>query len=309
MLHSYPSLFNLGHKAIQFLLDVPVIVEEKIDGSQISFGVGTDGELRIRSRGAQIYLDAPNAMFAKAVEVIRPLASRLTPGSTFRGEYLAKPKHNTLAYNRTPKNYIIIFDIERTHGDFLGPVEKAATAEALGFETVPHLFQGKVNSADELRAFLERESILGGQKIEGVVIKPASYDLYGTDKHVLMGKFVSEAFKEIHGGEWRKSNPTSGDVLQEIIAKFTTPSRWNKAVQHLKEAGQLEDSPRDIGKLIKEVPMDVLKECREEIAAELWAAFWPKIQRGLTAGLPQWYKEELLKLQFEREEKPNADAA
>lgn len=38
--HSYPAVFNLGHKAIESLLTSgPVIVEEKIDGSQFSFGV------------------------------------------------------------------------------------------------------------------------------------------------------------------------------------------------------------------------------------------------------------------------------
>ena len=37
--NSYPSIFNLGHKAIQNLLTVDVNVEEKVDGSQFSFGL------------------------------------------------------------------------------------------------------------------------------------------------------------------------------------------------------------------------------------------------------------------------------
>ena len=74
---------------------------------------------------------------------------------------------------------------------------------------------------------------------------------------------------------------------------------WQKAVQHLQEAGELEGSPRDIGKLILEVPTDVEKEEVEEIKAILWAWAWPKVRRGLTRGLPEWYKEELLKRQFE----------
>jgi len=36
-LNSYPSIYNLGHHAIATLLDAPVLVEEKVDGSQFSF--------------------------------------------------------------------------------------------------------------------------------------------------------------------------------------------------------------------------------------------------------------------------------
>lgn len=47
-----------------------------------------------------------------------------------------------------------------------------------------------------------------------------------------------------------------------------------------------------------EVPADVEKEERAEILDALWTAFWPKIRRGITAGLPQWYKDELAKQAF-----------
>jgi ATP-dependent RNA circularization protein (DNA/RNA ligase family) len=39
MILSYPSIYALGHRAIRELFDGPVVVEEKIDGSQFSFGV------------------------------------------------------------------------------------------------------------------------------------------------------------------------------------------------------------------------------------------------------------------------------
>ena len=94
--------------------------------------------------------------------------------------------------------------------------------------------------------FLDRESVLGGQKIEGVVVKPLNYDLFGPDKKCLMGKFVSESFKEIHGVEWKKENPAPTDVVQAIAASVRTPARWHKSVQHLRERGLLQDSPRDI---------------------------------------------------------------
>lgn len=39
MIESYPKIYNMGHAAIAELLLGEVTVEEKVDGSQISFGI------------------------------------------------------------------------------------------------------------------------------------------------------------------------------------------------------------------------------------------------------------------------------
>ena len=300
-LHSYPSIYNMGHKAIADLLTQPVYVQEKVDGSQISFGIGEDGELYARGKGCALNLLAPDKMFSNAVATINELAPLLTKGYTYRGEYLAKPHHNALTYSRIPNRHIILFDINDAQESYLSYESVSAEAVRLGLEVVPLLYTGTVETLGEFRTFLDRESILGGQKIEGVVIKPIGYDLFGRDKKCLMGKFVSEAFKEVHNREWAKENPSSKDVIALIGDKYTTPARWAKAVQHLRELGGITDDVKDIGLIMAEVPTDVLKECEEEMKAELWAWAWPHIRRGLTRGLPQWYKDELLKRQFNAE--------
>ena len=108
---SYPSIFNLGHKALRELFERPVNVEEKVDGSQFSFGVTEEGELKIRSKGKEMVVEAPEKMFAGAVETVKGLKDRLHPGWTYRGEVLCKPKHNTLQYGRVPKGNVILFDV------------------------------------------------------------------------------------------------------------------------------------------------------------------------------------------------------
>ena len=55
-------------------------------------------------------------------------------------------------------------------------------AARLDLEVVPLLFIGKVESAEQLKAFLETQSFLGGQKIEGVVVKPVDYNHFGYKK-------------------------------------------------------------------------------------------------------------------------------
>jgi hypothetical protein len=299
---SYPSIYNLGHRAIANLLDGPVLVEEKVDGSQFSFGKDFDGALRVRSKGAVMYIDAPEKMFNKAIAAVGEVAHLLVPGWTYRGEYLAKPKHNTLAYDRVPRNHIIIFDINTGLQTYLDHATKAKEASRLGFETVPLLACGTISSLDTFRGFLDQESILGGQKIEGVVVKPFNYDLLGQDKKVLFGKFVSEHFKEVHQRTWKEEHATKGsnDILAILAQQYTTPARWAKAVQHLAEAGLIEDSPKDIGKLMAEVPQDVAKECEEEIKEQLYKWAWPQMRRLVTRGLPEWYKEQLLKKQFDQ---------
>ncbi len=300
MVHSYPSIFNIGHKAIIDLLKTPVIVEEKVDGSQFSFTVHSEtGELMCRSKGAQLYNDAPQAMFIRAMDTAKRLASILHPGWVYRGEYLNSPKHNSLAYERTPKDNIILFDVNNGLENYLTPEEKLSEANRIGLECVPVLFRGIVADANHFRSFLDTTSVLGAQKIEGVVIKPEGYGLFGADKKCLLGKFVSEAFKEVHSNEWKKENPSIGDILSLIGMDYSTPARWNKAVIHLTEAGLLESDPRDIGKLMKEVPSDIEKECTDEIKEKLWKWAWPHIRRMTTRGLPEWYKEQLLAKQFE----------
>jgi len=297
--HSYPAIFALGHRALAELLLDPVIVEEKIDGSQFSFALldHDDGErvLHCRSKGAQLNLVAPEKMFVRAVDVVQALP--LHSGWTYRAEYLQKPKHNALAYDRIPEKHLMVFDINTGHEEYMPYAEKAKECARLGLEIVPLVYEGVLDTFANFRSMIDRVSALGGQKVEGVVVK--NYNRFGPDKKVLMGKFVSEAFKEVHAAEWKAENPSKTDIVDKLIDTLRTPARWNKAVQHLRERGQIEDSPRDIGHLIKEVQADIEKECMELIASKLAGWALPQIRRGVVRGLPEFYKETLLKRQFE----------
>jgi hypothetical protein len=293
-LPSYSSPLAVGHRHLEKLFDGPVVVQEKVDGSQISFGL-VDGALEMRSRGVMLNL-ADAGMFSAAVAAVERVKDKLVPGYVYRGEYLAKPKHNTLAYDRVPANHIALFDIEDTNAGsayFLDPKTVATYAEILGFDVVPTYFEGVVEEGAPLPD-IDRVSFLGGQKIEGVVIK--NYAHLTPDKKVTIGKIVSEKFKEVHRGAWRAANPTRGDVVESLIAGLSTPARFAKAVQHLREAGTLVNAPQDIGNLIVEVQADIKKECAEEIAGTLIAHFMPKILRGIVRGVPDWYKAELAAL-------------
>jgi hypothetical protein len=293
---SYGSIVQVGHKQAEGVFEERVTIQEKYDGSQFSFLEDEAGELHCRSKGAVIYVDNPPALFKPAVESARRahLGGHLVAGFIYRGEAFMRAKHNVLAYNRMPEGGLVLFDIELPGMKFVHPTAVAQIAGHIQVEpAVTFEAQAIVGGVDDLRPFLAHESSLGGVQVEGVVAK--NYARFGVDHKPLMVKLVSEAFKEVHGAEWTKNNPGRRDIVDSIIARYGTNARWMKAIIHLREQGLITDSPKDIGRLMKEVQQDILRDSGEAIAAELFNHFWKEfISRGVTQNLPVWYKTQLI---------------
>lgn len=298
-MHSYSKPLALGHKYLKNLFDGTIVIQEKVDGSQLSFGVYPHDEvevlvLRIKSRNQMIDGHNPG-MFDKAVLTIEELWQQglLTVGYTYRCEYLSKPKHNTLAYARVPEGNIILFDVDKGDCDYMFPSELDHEARRLGLESVPYFYFGKGSdfSPSDLKKMLDNESILGNVKVEGVVVK--NYDRLFSDGKVMMGKLVSEDFKEKHNKSWKKANPSSGSLIDEVVAEFGSKARWHKALQHLEENGELVNAPQDIPALMREFNKDFEEECSEEIKEFLWGKIRKEVIRRVGKGLPEWYKDYL----------------
>ena len=292
MIGSYSSPFAVGHKALENFWDGTVWIEEKVDGSQFSFRREGDALLaRAHKQDLTMFRGEPEhaGMFRLALEMCLRMLPEMSEGWTYRGEFLAKPKQNTLAYERVPASNIILFDVDRGMEDSLPPADAREEAERLGLEFVP-IFGSLAErpSLDDLTVWLDRDAFLGGQKIEGIVLK--NYAQFGPDKKVLMAKLVRRDFVEENKENWKaqKASP-----VQAIIERYAVEARWQKAIQHLQEDGLLLGAPQDIGKLIHEIPEDVRKDAEAEIKDALWSAFWPDIKRGLTRGMPEWYKRKL----------------
>jgi len=292
-LSSYGSIYNLGHRALAELFNGNVVIEEKIDGSQFSMA-RMGGELLLRSKGKQIFVDEPEGMFSKGVAVAKTLDLR--DSWVYRCEYLRTNCHNSLEYERAPERSLVLFDVMTAPETYLDPVEKLKEARRIGIEVTPLISYGGWTAerfADQLEQIMAHKPLLGGPMIEGVVIK--NYERFGPDKKILMAKAVREDFKEIHRRTWTGNNPTPADFVEGLINDYRTEARWHKAIQHLRDEGKLVNEPKDIGPLIREVMEDVLKECRQEIADQLFDHFWGKISRGVIKGFPEFYKAQLMK--------------
>lgn len=298
MFSAFPKIFHLGTVYVDRLFEGAVEVTEKIDGSQFSAGkVG--GELLMRSKGVPIF--DPDKMFRPVVDHINFRKQSFPEGIAFYGETLCKPKHNILTYDRVPKGHWCLFGaVDLKSMKPLPYRQLAKYATQFEVDVVPRLGGTHINVdpstlQEELDKWLETESYLGGQKIEGVVIKNYNEQLIigGTVLPILCAKFVSERFKEKHAKDWSVEN-TSGGKMGVLKEKYKSEVRWEKALQHLRDDGIITSEPKDIGALIKEVKRDIVEEEKQEIMEALWKIHSGDILKVSTAGLPEWYKRRLV---------------
>ena len=304
MVGRYGKTYALGHRATQGLLDKPVIVEEKVDGSQISWGLVDDPpRLSVRSKRLELDLDDPPNLFAASVATIRRMAADglLNPGVVYRGEAVSRPRHNTLVYGRVPKGHIALFDVDAGTEAYVGYDEKASVADRLGIEAVPRLYEGMLSSVGRLKELLKLESFLGGPRIEGVVVKRvADAPIFGEDGLPVRAKYVSEKFKEAHAvnPDWKRTGQT--EFLKALAESVSGPVRWEKVVNGLQAEGLIEGgTPVEIGKIIRHIREDVRDECLDDVKDRLWKHFERRFQALVTKGFPEWYKERLARSAFE----------
>lgn len=292
-LSDYSKVHQLYHREVYRMKGHQVVVQEKIDGSQISFQ-RKDEKLFVRSKNQMIDIENPDGMFANAVNVLkdRPLPF----GYVFRGEYLKTPKHNVLDYDRIPKDHIIIYDIEVGDGTnhYHQPAEVERITLGNGFEVVPTLWTGLFDDIDQklIDRLMKTQSVLGGQLIEGLVIK--CYDVFDSRDKTLMCKFVRPEVREMISGNHGK---TRKDIIEEIGERLATPARFEKAVQHLRDSNMLVGEPKDIGVLMRELNRD-FEEHVDEVKNLLYANFRKDILRIANRGFATWYKDLLLKYQI-----------
>lgn len=210
---AFPKILHIGNKQISDLFEGVVEITEKVDGSQLGFGK-VNGELFIRSKGKEQDLDNPDMMFEKAVEYIKSIEDRLPDNMTFYGEYLNKPKHNTLAYDRTPKNGIALFGVyDSVTREHFGMDVISDWAAKLDVETVPLLFKGETNA----------QAVLDGPADIGRLIKEVRFDITLEEKENIkeeLWKIYKDDFMRhaVSGlPEWYKKKLATGDVDVETV--------------------------------------------------------------------------------------------
>ncbi len=275
---SFGKVHPIWHRDNADLLDGFCYVQEKVDGSQFSFCM-TDGTVRFASRSREIPTD-DEGMFKAGCDAIREIRELLVDGWTYHGEYLSKPKHNILCYDRVPLKHVALWGVRDPQGELWSVQELAPAAAVLGMEAVPILLHGSGLTADRLGGLMDRTSFLGGSTIEGVVVK----------REQLAGKLVSDRFKEFKKS--KASVRKADNPVAACVASVATEARFHKIVQHMKEEGSWSGDYSDIPWLCRELQKDVFEECEDQMKDIVWKSVERRVRKMLPGKLVPWYKKE-----------------
>jgi hypothetical protein len=272
-----------------------VEVSEKIDGSQFAFGMNEVGEFECRSKGQMIDMEHPGMFTIAVAQAKKIMEKSIYSGCKklyFYTEFLLKPKHNKLCYDRVPNGNLYLFAIWN-YNIWEDTNSVKWNAVKMGIEP-PHIInicdleerEGSVFKLDEyLKATFETDSILGGCKIEGVVIK--NYNQKTRANQITMCKAVRPEFREIVSSP--KDKVSKELALEAFLSSFKTDARWDKAIMHLGQCDELEGTPKDIGKLIKEILRDLEDEYGSVIKDVLYQKFIKEINTRTIKGFAEYY--------------------
>ncbi len=225
---TYPKIMRLGKEETDGILDSDVIVQEKIDGANISI-FWHEGKVRCGTRTRMLPEDESFNGFQENVRMNPWLEKWLKENQEkiLYGEWLVK---HTITYPDEAYRKIYLFDIwddEKEEWEWQSVVKQAADELLLEY---PHVFGDGVFTEEEIAEFVGKSAIAPAG--EGVVIKSEEFvNKFGDYCHA---KVVHQKFKEsnaiVFGGN-NKHSETYHEMW--VVNKYMTTSRVQKIMQKL----------------------------------------------------------------------------
>ena len=194
----------LSRTEAQELLEVEVVVEEKLDGANLGFSLAPDGVLRAQNRGQ--YLAEPHAgQFARLPEWLQmhgdklraALAEQLQAKLMLFGEWCAA--RHSLDYDHLP-DWFLLFDVyDRSQGRFWSTPRRNALAVTLGLAIVPRLLEGSCTLPQLKDVLSSQYSQFRQGALEGIVIR-----LESAEWCEARAKLVRPDFTQTIGEHWSR---------------------------------------------------------------------------------------------------------
>lgn len=291
----YTHITNLAYSRLLTDYKGPIVVTEKIHGTNCRFGVVKDKHdnwtFRIGGRN--------NWYFSRKLdELDRPeTPDEAGYGFGMVGWFLAIPKFPEKVVDRwrllggagyyvvygefyggniqknvnySNKKQFAAFDV-KTPDKTYWPLEDAQNeVAALGLEYVPVLYTGSDYTTELLTKLRDQPSEIakrhGNESIsEGIVIKPIATPVYDHRGERLIAKYKSPEFTE------RKSTKSKQTIsseelaeVQSFVDEFFTDNRWTHICQIAESDYNLRIEPKSIGQLIKLMNEDIYRESEKE---------------------------------------------
>ena len=189
----------LSEEQLRLCLAGPLIVEEKIDGSNSGLSFSEEGVLFFQGKTKYFEQNTHpqhHRFFNWGWTIRDALWDALGPNRILYGEWLFA-KH-TIKYTNLPA-YFVGFDIyERPksggqEGWFWPVNDRDALFLSLGIATVPKITVGSFNRLEDLLSFADGPSLFGAPNKEGIYVR-----LENDDKLLIRAKYVRQEFRKEH---------------------------------------------------------------------------------------------------------------
>lgn len=225
---TYPKIHRLGKEETDNILDWELIVQEKVDGANVSI-FWHEGEVRCGTRTRMLPKDESFRGFQEAVNANSKIADFLKENNDLilYGEWLVK---HTITYPDEAYEKIYLFDVYSTILDEWYDQESVQEiAENLELQ-YPHIFATGKLTAEEINEFVGKSAIAPAG--EGVVLKAKDFvNKFGDHCYA---KVVHQKFKEsnaiVFGGN-NKHSDTYWEMY--VVNKYCTTGRVQKIIQKL----------------------------------------------------------------------------
>lgn len=185
---------------VKELLESQVVIEEKLDGANLGFSIGSDGALRVQNRGQ--YLQEPyGGQFRKLDGWLRKhedaLFDTIGDGLILFGEWCAA--RHSIQYDRLP-DWLLVFDVyDRKTLKFRSTARRNELAASIGLSIVPTVHQGQITLEKLVRLVRSHRSAYRTGSMEGVVVRQESDEWLET-----RAKLVHPDFTQAIGDHWSK---------------------------------------------------------------------------------------------------------
>lgn len=286
----YPRIHRLGKSETEGILDGTCIIQEKVDGANVSIWLDKRGDIVCGSRNKELSEGFNGFVeYVKEHEGIKAFFE-VNPTLRLYGEWLVR---HTIVYDETKYKKLYLFDVtevkdgEESEEYFL-QITVEGIAKQYGID-YPQIFAELKNpTEDEVKAFVGQTNL--GEKGEGIVIKNLDHkDKWGNHCYA---KIVTKVFKENNGIVFGGNNKHS-DVYREmyIVNKYMTLPRIEKIMHKLQPEIDEKLDLKHIPRISRIAYYDMLTEEIWEIAKKVGTVDFRVLKRVASKKTIQIYKD------------------
>lgn len=188
----------LAAAAVQSLVGGEVLVEEKLDGANVTLWL-EDGQVACGLRSGPGAMDRGGQLGplrAWAAQHDEPLRRALGEYEAVYAEWLLLS--HSVGYDRLP-SYLVVLDLWRPNG-FATPDERNRVCAAAGLPTPPEVWRGVPGSVAEIDKRLGLSS-LGPEPMEGLVVRTVD------GRPPRLAKLLRSSFDQLDDAAWRRGRP------------------------------------------------------------------------------------------------------